>query len=59
MFEGVTLREMVKALLQKVFRMKRWKSLILGLEIGFWFVSIYILVWSFECGVRKKERRIG
>jgi len=59
MFEDVTLREMVKALLQKLFRMKRWKSLIFGVEIGLYFASIYILFWSVECGVRRVERRIG
>lgn len=59
MFEAWRLRDEIRFLIRKIFRMKRWKSLIFGLEIGLYFVSIYILIWSFECGVRRVERRIG
>ena len=59
MFDDWRLRDYIKVFFNKVFRIKRWKSLIFGIEIGFWMVAIYFLIWSMEIGVRTKERRIG
>ena len=59
MFEMWRLRDEIRFLFRKLFRIKRWKSLIFGVEIGFWMVAIYFILWSVEIGVRTKERRIG
>lgn len=46
------LRDEVRVFIYRYFRVKRWKSLNFGVEIGLYFVALYFLFWSFEIGVR-------